>query len=83
MANPDEAEGSITPEALDSRQPFGAAGSREAAGHQPVSNGDSAAAGSSADMASADASELVVFQGEQLSAAELAIARLTEQVLLH
>ena len=87
VAIPDEAEGSSTPEALDSRQPSSAAGSKEATGHQPVSNGDSIAAGSSADVASAgasggaDAGELMVFQGEQLSAAELAIARLTEQVL--
>ena len=89
MPDSGEAEGSITPEALDSRQPSSTAGSKEAAGHQPVSNGDSAAAGSSADVASAgasggaDAGELMVFQGEQLSVAELAIARLTEQVVFH
>ena len=87
VPDPDEAEGPITPEALDGPQSSRAAGSEEAAGHQSVSNGDSAAAGGSADVASADASgnadagELVVFQVEQLSAAELAIARLTEQVL--
>ena len=89
VASPDEAEGSIAPEALESRQPPRAAGSREAAEHQAVSNGDSAAAGSSADVASAnpggggDAGELMVFQSDQLSAAELGIARLTEEVLFH
>ena len=85
----DEAQGSIAPEVPDSQQSPRAAGSQESAGHQLVSNGDSAAAGSGAVVASgnasgdADAGELMVFQGERLSATELAIARLTEQVLCH
>ena len=83
----DKAEGSTTPEVLDSQQSSRPADSKEAAGQQPVRNGDSAAASSGAAVASAsasgdaDAGELMVFQGEQLSVAELAIAQLTEQVL--